>query len=491
MAAQQAPPVATSSAQALRSASIYALATTLRGAFSFLLLPLYTHVLSPSEYGRLAIILTITTGASILFSFGLDLALFRGFFQLASEPLRQRRLIDSLWAFLVVAPLAAAVVLIAAVAPWLSSDSIVRPSEIAIGLVAAAMYVAATTAPLSLLRAQQRTRDYLTLSVIYTVATSAATLTLVVGFNAGIRGWLIALLLANTAAFVAAVRMIPWRRPKPFDCGLVRDGLILGLPLVPHFLGHWALFLADRAVLGTIVSTAAVGVYTLAATLALPAQMLVQALGQAFMPSYAAAATGEAERAALPAVATVQAATVLILCLAVALLGPSLVSLVAPASYGGAVPLIPWIALGYAFLGLYSIPMSAVSLRDGRTRFVWVATAAAAITNIALIYLLVPGYGIEAAAVASAIGYLVLLLAIAWHARSPLNPVNYEWARLLRVVGVIAGAYVGAVVTTDATGMLSAIERVAWLAVAGLGLAVCAGVSVRRLRTVVRRPRPV
>lgn len=455
-----------------------------------MLLPLYTRVLSPSEYGRLAVILTITTAASILFSFGLELALFRNFFQFASDPSRQRRLVSSLWAFLIAAPLVAALVLTAAVAPWLSSDSLVRPSELAIGLFAAAIFVAATTVPLSLLRAQQRMRDYLKLSVIFTGATSVATLALVVGFDAGVRGWLIAMLLANLAAFAAAVRIVPWRPPEPFDRGLVRDGLILGLPLVPHFLGHWALFLADRALLSGIVSTAAVGVYTLAATLALPAQLLVQALGQAFMPSYAAAATSESERAALPGVVSVQAVTVLALCLVVALLGPSLVSIAAPASYGGAVPLIPWIALGYAFLGLYSIPMCALSLREGRTKFVWIATVGAATTNLALIYLLVPTYGIEAAAIASAVGYLVLLLAIGWHSRSPMNPVRYEWARLLRAAGVIAVVYTAAILTTDATGIVSAMMRVAWLAVAAVALVAFGAVSAGRLRVLVRRLRP-
>ena len=59
--------------------------------------------------------------------------------------------------------------------------------------------------------------------------------------------------------------------------------------------------------------------------------------------------------------------------------------------------------------------MAGLTLGMGRTKFVWIATAAAAEVNIGLVYLLVPDHGILAAAVASAIGYLALLLAIGWY----------------------------------------------------------------------------
>ncbi|HEX8157774.1 MAG TPA: lipopolysaccharide biosynthesis protein [Solirubrobacteraceae bacterium] len=477
-------------ARGLRNASVYALTAGLRGALAFLLLPLYTHVLSPAEYGRLAIILSITAAATIAFSLGLDYALLRNFFQLASDPAGQRRLIDSLWTFLIVASLAAALALSALVAPWLSAGGLIRPAELIVGLIAAALYVSATTVPLSLMRAQERLRDYVVLSIVYAAATAAATVMLVVVLDAGVGGWLLAMLLANLAAFVAACRVIPWRPPKPFDRRLVHAAVLLGVPLIPHFLGHWALTLADRAVLGGIVSTTAVGVYTLAATLALPALILVQSLGQAFAPSYAGSATNEPQRAGLPGLVSVQAASVLAICLSVALLGPSLVRIVAPPAYHGASPLVPWIALGYAFLGLYSIPMSGLSLGMGHTKSIWIATVGAALTNIGAIYLLVPRHGIIAAAIASAIGYLVLLVAVGWLSRSPLNPVRYEWSRLLRVLAVIAAVYTAAVLTTDDTGIVDALVRVAWLAVAAVGLVVAGGVSAGRLRVLMTRLRP-
>ncbi len=176
-------------------------------------------------------------------------------------------------------------------------------------------------------------------------------------------------------------------------------------------------------------------------------------------------------------------------CLAVALLAPCLVGFAAPSAYAGAAPLIPWLALGYAFLGLYYIPMNGRSLGMGHTRFVWVATALAAGTNVGLIFVLVPAYGIEAAAIASAIGYLVLLLAVGWHSRSPLNPVRYEWRLLLRASAVVSAVYIGATLTTGTTGIVSPLLRMAWLILAGGGLLVSGSVAVDRIRMLVARRR--
>jgi len=486
---QVTPAGGLSAARSVRNGAVYATAAAFQRALTFLLLPLYTHALSPSEYGRLGVILMVTTAGAILFSLGLDFALFRNFFQLASDPSGQRRLVSSTWSFLIVASLGAACVLSAVIAPWLPPDAIVRPTELTVGLVGAALFICATTVPLSLLRAQQRLRDYLVLNAISAGATTTFTLALVVGFEMGVPGWLLAVLLANLVAVMSALWIVPWRWPRPFDQHLVRGTLLLGLPLVPHFLGHWALQLADRAVLAGIVSTATLGVYTLAATLSLPALILVQGLGQGFMPTYAAAATSDVERSRLPSVVTLQVVGVLVICLVIALLGPALVDIAAPAAYHGAAPLIPWIVLGYAFLGLYGVPMMGLSLGMGRTQFVWMATAVAAAVNLALVYALVPAYGILAAAIASAIGYLMLLLGVGWHSRSPLNPVRYEWSRLLRAVAVVAAVYTAATLTTGDTGIVNVLARVAWLGVAAGGLVLSRSVPVDRIRAVVARRR--
>lgn len=474
--------VSTSSDRSLRNAAMFGIAAALQRALTFLLLPLFTHVMSTAEYGRLGLVQSIVSAGAILFSFGLEFALFRNFFQLSDDPAGQRRLVDSTWTFLIATALMCACIISAAVAPQLSETGAVRPTEFVLALISAALVVSATTLPLALLRAQQRLREYLLLNAVLALVTAAATIALVVGLRTGVRGWLLAVLLANLVTLLAAMRIVPWHRPDPFDRRLVKLALVLGLPLVPHFLAHWALQLADRVLLAGMVTTTKLGVYTLAATLALPTLVLVQALNQGFMPAYASAAFDEGDRAQLPALVTLQLVIVLVVGLLASLLGPLMVGLAAPPAYAGAAPLIPWIVLGYVFVGLYGVPMNALSLGMGRTQFVWIATTIAAATNILLILVLVPAHGLEAAAVASAIGYFVLLSGIAWQSRGPLNPVRYEWAKILPAFTVIGLVYAAAVLTTGDAGLMAALGRLAWCGIAAAALVTLGTVPIRRPR---------
>ena len=102
----------------LRSGLVYAGAAGLQRASIFLLLPFVTRVMSPAEYGRLSLVLSAASAASIFFACGLDLAIFRTFFQLADDPRAQRRYVNSLWVFLVVMPMAGAAVLTGALIPF-------------------------------------------------------------------------------------------------------------------------------------------------------------------------------------------------------------------------------------------------------------------------------------------------------------------------------------------------------------------------------------
>jgi O-antigen/teichoic acid export membrane protein len=433
-----------------------------------LLLPAYTRALDPSEYGTLGLLLAFAGAAAIIFSVGLDVAIFRLFFQLEEEPERQQQLVLIIWCLLMFFPIAAALALGLGLWPVVGDSHLFTNLELLLVLVGAALGVAATTLPFSVLRAQQRLRAYLGVTGAATVTNAALTLLFVVGLDWGVGGWLVATILANAATLVVAALVLPFRAPTwPIDTALVRHSLGFGAPLVPHSLAHWGLQLADRAILAGLVGAAALGVYSLASNLALAVLVLVQSLNYGFMPAYARAGTRGSD-SELDHVVILQATLVGFVCVGGALLGPPMLDLVAPDSYGSASDLIPWIALGYGFLGLYYIPMNGISLGGGRTRFVSLATLSAAGTNVVLLYLLVPDGGLRAAAIASAIGYAVLLVAVFIYARRPENPVRYHWKALFALFALLTATYAAGRLTTGDEGIGSLAGRTLLLVAAAL-----------------------
>jgi O-antigen/teichoic acid export membrane protein len=243
----------------------------------------------------------------------------------------------------------------------------------------------------------------------------------------------------------------------------------------------------DRAMLAMLVVPSALGVYTLASNLALPALILVLSLNQGFMPSYARAQAGPQAVKELRDSITAQVLLVFFIGCAVALIAPIAVYIMAP-SYSGAATLIPWLALGYLFLGIYYVPMNVISLIIGRTTFVWIITVFAAAVNLGLIYILVPKAGLLAAATASAVGYLLLFVLITLYAIKLGVRLSIDLRRVFGGAALFSAAYaIGACLTPD-HGVTGLLERSAILVVS---IAVVGRMSGLRMSTTVSRIRRI
>jgi O-antigen/teichoic acid export membrane protein len=417
-------------------------------AVGFLLLPIFTRILSPADYGQLSVALSVNAVASIVFALGFDVAVFRGLFQLAGDQTARAQFLRSTWTFLILAPLLMAAVCLIVLAPILGSGHVLSASRLTLSLVAAAIYVAATTVPLALLRAEDRVREYLLLNAVIAATATCLTLTLVVWVRVGVMGWLLALVVANSVGLITAMRIVPYARPQPFDFGVVKKALRLSLPVVPHFAALWALQLADRVMVATLLSIGVAGVYSLASNLALPMYMIVIGFGQAFMPDYARAGQAGSPQEALRRTIALQVGVVTALSVACALLGPPAVHLL-DRRYVSAAALVPWLVLGYAFLGLYAIPMNGVALTHGRTKGLVLISGTGAATNIGLIVGLGPVYGVEAVAIASAVGYGVLLVAVMLFARFRHAALQYPWRRIGAALGLGLAGYAGGVLSSS------------------------------------------
>lgn len=467
-------PAAPSTRGSLKSGGTYALANAAQRALAFVLLPLYVTVLLPAEYGRLGLLIAIQSGATVALAAGMEAAVMRRFFALVDDPRQQRRFVLSAWGFLLsVVPSLAAVAAVCVLVLAPSSD-VFRPGEAALAICVAATFVAATVVPLTVLRAEQRLRDFVILTAAFGIATTLLTLLFVVVLRWGVVGWLVASVAANLLSLFVAMAVLPWSRVDQFDREGVRAAVAIAMPLAPHAASQWALQLADRILLAALVTPSALGIYTLGANLAVPALVLVQSMNYGFMPAYASS-KGRPE--SLRSTITLQVTTVLMIGNAIAVMAPPIVSLVS-SDYAGASGLVPWLVLGYIFVGLYYIPMNAISLILGRTSFVWILSLTSVIISLVALYALVPGQGVTGAAEASALGYLILFALTTIHARRLGVRLSIDWRRIMSIGAVAGLAYVIGTTMIPVSGLLAVIAR--GLLIVGLSLTI-AKVSGRRL----------
>jgi O-antigen/teichoic acid export membrane protein len=464
-----------STRRSLISGSTYALANAAQRALVFLLLPLYTTVLSSAEYGRLGLLLTLQTGAVVVLTAGMDNGVIREYFQREGDPQAQRQFILTSWNFLIWSSLGIAGLVAVVLIAFSPSSPVFHPAEGALAVGVAAVFVGATVVPLTVLRAEQRLKDYLILTAVAGISNTILALLFVVVLRLGVSGWLAASLIANGMTLAAGFIVVPWGRTTRPDQRGLRAALKLGLPLVPHAASGWSLQLADRIILASLVSVSSLGVYTLGANLSLPALVLLQGLNMGFLPSYARSHVNPEAVEDLRNSVTLQIILTLLIGCSLSLLGPPIVGLLASA-YAGAGVLVPWIVLGYVFLGLYFIPMNVISMVVGRTSFVWVMTLTAALTNIGSIYLLVPSHGILGAAVASAIGYLVLLVLVSLYARRFDVRASIDWKKILPMTCAVGATFAVGAICLPSTGAGGLATRLALLLTLPLTLALAGGV---------------
>jgi O-antigen/teichoic acid export membrane protein len=467
--------------RSVASGGVYAVAAAGQRALTFLLLPIYTRVLSPAEYGRVALLASISALVYVVLGTGFDFALIRQYYHYDSASDARLRFVSSAWLFQMLAAPGIGLVAALGVLLFAPSSSVFRPDEVAIAIITTAVLVVATTVPLTVLRAQQRLKPYVVLTAVSGVANAAFTVIFVVGLRWGVIGWLLGTLCANALALLVALFVIQWSPRQARDYRMVRQTLAVGLPLVPASMAALSLQVGDRILLSGLVAAAALGVYSLGATLALPAVIVIQSLNQGFMPAYARLQHRPDDTAELRASITVQVVMAAWVGVALSLAGPSLVTIVAPPSYGAAGTVIPWITLGYIFYGLFVIPLNGVTFVLGRTKFVWIITLGAATVNVASICILVGPYGIDGAAAGVAIGYCVQFIAMSAYARHAGVRFSFDWPVLLRICTLASTVYVLGVTLTPTNGIESLVTRSALVLALSGGLAVASGIATQRV----------
>jgi O-antigen/teichoic acid export membrane protein len=248
--------------------------------------------------------------------------------------------------------------------------------------------------------------------------------------------------VAATAAFALVLLPILLKNAAPaFSTALLRDVLAFALPKVPHGVMLQVLNLADRKILDVFSTRAEVGLYQMGYTFGGGVKFAMSAFEPAWGPFVYARAREEGGAATLGRVATYAFAGFAAAALAVAALGPDLLRLMTPRNpaFHAAAPIIPVVALAYLLHGVFLLTSVGIGIAR-QARYYPMVTGAAAATNVAANFILIPRFGAMGAAWATVLAYLVMALLGFLFSRR-VFPIPFEGSRLLRIAIAAAAAY--------------------------------------------------
>lgn len=219
--------------------------------------------------------------------------------------------------------------------------------------------------------------------------------------TARIAGLAVVELAGYTWMFVSQI----WKGRKFFDAGFWKYELLFNLPLIPHYLSQTVLNSADRIMIERMTGSENAGIYSLAYSISLIMTLFNVSLLQVMSPwMYKKIKVGRVSDISSVAYATlfmVAAANIILIVFA-----PEMVALFAPETYYDAVWVIPPVAMSVYFM--YSYDLFAVfAFYYEKTKFIMMASVAGAVLNILLNYIFIGWFGYMAAGYTTLVCFIV------------------------------------------------------------------------------------
>ena len=473
-----------------KEAAIYGLSSLVGRFLNFLLVPFYTNVLLTSEYGVIANLYSYIAFAMILYGYGMDAAYMRFVASLEIGDKKQNFITPFF-------SLVATSLLLSSGLHLFSGDVavLIGMDRSDAHLVQYAAWVlffdALALVPFSYLRMENKAGTFAAIRIVNIVMTIVLNIVLIVGLRMKAEGVLIANLVASCLTFVIHLKYIFPNISGAFSRPLYKELLKFGIPYIPAGLASVAMQVIDRPILKALTDDATVGIYQANYRLGIFMMLVVGMFDYAWRPFFLQHAKDKDAKVLFSRVFTVFCVISVSLFLVLTLFVEDLVRVrlgsmyfIHPDYWGGLV-IVPVILLAYLFNGAYVNFVIGVYLEKKTSYLAWVF-GAGALVNVGANLLLIPIAGMMGAAYSTLLSYAVLAVGMYFASRK-FYPLQYEWGKIIRLLGVAAlPLVVFYSVSTEPATAIGVLEKLGLLVAFGVLLVVGRVLNSDELRRTIR-----
>ncbi len=265
---------------------IYGVGGLINRFIGFLLLPVFTHYLSPADYGVMAILNLVAFVFTSVLTLGVGASMGPCYLERDDPEVRDR----TFWASMVY--LLPGVLVLLGIAKW--GGPIVSQWAFAsteyhelVSLVSLSVALSVLATPLTLaLQFDQRARAFVVLAVATTLASMSITIFMVVWLERGLRGMVEAGVAGSLLTLLAYGAVSLRGRQLTFHAGTLRELARLGLPLVPSFAFLFVMQDGNKYLLQWFSGLDELGIYSLGFSLGLVMNLFVSAFQRAWLPFF-------------------------------------------------------------------------------------------------------------------------------------------------------------------------------------------------------------
>lgn len=419
--------------QFLKESFIYTIGNILIRGVSYFLLPFYTSVLVPTDFGITDILLLFTSFSAIIVSFEVVQGLIVFYTNCDDEQVKKAYASTALWFALAAYSIFGIVCLI-----WAEPFSTIlfgQPGRAFIFRlnVFSMLGFGLSYVTVNQLRYDHKPKEYALVGLITSVMTIAPTILLVLFLKQGANGVIAGQMIGNISGAALAVYL--GRKSYSFHVhwAKLRTMLLFSIPLVPSNVGSLVMVYINRVAINSIMSLADVGIYGVAYRVTSIIEVIMMGFRTALPPLIYDNFDKQDTPKEIVRIFNYFASFSLLFILFLSLFSDEIVHIFTHPAYYSAARIIPVMACAYAFgqVKIFSLGWAIVKKPQ---KFAIINILGAALA-IVLNYVLIPHMGILGAAWASLITNAVAAVALI-NLSQTYYYVPFQWKNLFLASGL-------------------------------------------------------
>ena len=418
----------------VKDTSIYGTGSVLTKIISFLLLPVYTHYLSPADYGVLESIRVFSGLLILIFTLGIPSGMLRYFYIADSQPEKGKVIFTALSLVVV----STGIILIpAAFLSRFISQILFKTTMYHCVLLLALLGIMIN--PIQNLVEQvyqmyHQPQKYLVLMILRAIINPLLTILFVVIIEKGVLG----VQISNTLGMVILLcfAYFYFTRDKltfSFSWQWAKKMFIYGMPMIGGGLAYWIYDVSDRFFILHYKNLSEIGYYSIGNSFALPIAFLNQALIMALSPmilsSYESEKNPDKPETKLFLISAWKTYLLIALSVTICLsfFSEELLKIATTKAYLPAVALIPIICFISIFSQSSQMLGGGMAYKEKSLPYMWIMVITAGI-NTVLNFLFIPKIGVMGAVLATLITQLIYLIVLTYFSQKAFR-VHYDFKK--------------------------------------------------------------
>lgn len=401
------------SEKVFKNASHYILASLLPIAVSVLMLPIYTLYLSPTDYGILALVLSLQAFLPILMTLQIQGSIPRFYFEYCDDKAKLKVFISTILLFMVILSTASVLFLstyLDEILDLIFPKTIGYNDIFVLGVWSSYLTVFSSLF-INIIRVQQRSMLFMKASLSLFFISLIIQIFEVVVYERGAYGVVEATLISTLLSLIVYATIVREFFIFKFNLKIIIEPMKYSLPLIPHALSGLIFMYSDRIILEKSVTLLIIGLYMFSDKIAMVFKTIVNEFNNSFSP-YFNERSKQSKSIAVTETQNISLVFIYVVAMSVivlSLFSVEVVYFLFDERYFETWRMIPLLSSAYVFRSLYCFSSSGL-FYEKMTGKVAIITIVSGLVNIALNLWLIPLYGVIAAIYTTIFSFLLTFI---------------------------------------------------------------------------------